>query len=738
MTKSDWRRHPAVRRLDELHVLAVTVLCAAALVSGAFDRPASRWWPWALLWLMLMAVTSDAYARFKGRGRGRPFFVYEGPVLWMVLSLVWTRLTGGPSGEMQAIAAGVAGWLFATTPSEVRLPVLATAFFTEVGLTLAGRLTAGELSVHVLLYALACFAFSRLGSYQRWMVETAQAQARAAAEAEHAGKAYDFGVHTRQAEALPRLPSLDEPQRAGLGRQVVDFVELSIGMQLEGLRQALGLQTAAVLWHNRDLAELHLRGLSSSRTDVQKGPFAPGVGVPASIVRGELLELQVAPVRAGHHGLPYYAEGAAGGGAAIGALMVVSIPHRLGSTEAQDEGIDGVLCVDRTSTERFDDAARAAIRVCARKIALDVACGRILKQTDQDRITLGRIVVVMRELNAVLGVEHVARAATKAVSALFNVDLVAVSLVDATDASLLRIVHADGPDGGQFENLQFTLEEGLTGQAVQKRCALPHGGDYRGVQPVFTASDRLGDLRSLTALPLAPHEVDGTRELGGVIGALTIGSREPGLFTPQTQKILELIASSLAVKMDLALAHEKLGELATQDGLTGLATRRVFSERIEVMLQRAERAEGPMALILTDIDHFKRINDSYGHPFGDQVLRSVARVIQRAVRKVDLAGRYGGEEFVVLLDGSTEEGAVQLAERLRREVEALEFESGGRPVRVTMSLGIAAFPRDGAVAADLTEHADKALYRAKDTGRNRTVTYAEARAHLAEAAAAPR
>lgn len=695
-------------------MVAVAAVGALALVFGAFEPSAAWWLRWLLLWGLLVVAGIDARHRWGGRSEERALGPYEGPLLWLVMSLAIARLSAVP--ELEALPVGLAGFLFATTPSGVRTPVLLAVCLLELCLVVAGRLSGTTFALHLALYGLSCFSYSRLGSYQRWMVERAQARARAAAEAETRGKAVDFGVHTRQAEALPRLPTLDEPTGAPVGgRPVLDFVEQSIALQLDMLRGALGLTTAAVLWHNKDLAELHLRGLSSAREDVKRGPFAPGVGVPATILREEVREMQVAPVRAGYTGLPYYTEGTP-----IGGLYAVAIPHRVGASEALDSGVDGVLCLDRASTERLTDAERATVRLAARKIALDVAWGRVQKQTDHERSTMSRFVVVLRELNAVMGLDAVAQAATKAVKALFAVDLVAVSLLEG---ELLRIIHADGANAQRFQSLQFTLDEGLTGQSVNKRVVLPHGGEYRGVQPIFTASDKLADLRSLLVIPLEVPDSEGP-----VIGALTVGSREAALFSPQQQKVLELIATTLATKLDLAQAHEKIRELATQDGLTGLATRRVFNDRIESMLQRAERAEpeaGRMALIMMDVDHFKKLNDTYGHPFGDEVLKQVAKVVQRAVRKVDLAARYGGEEFVVLLEDANEEGALLLAERIRKDVESLRFENSGREVRVTISLGIAAFPRDGGLAADLKNNADKALYKAKHDGRNRTVTYSQ-------------
>ena len=169
------------------------------------------------------------------------------------------------------------------------------------------------------------------------------------------------------------------------------------------------------------------------------------------------------------------------------------------------------------------------------------------------------------------------------------------------------------------------------------------------------------------------------------------------------QDILALIAEQVAVKIDLGQAHEQISKMATTDGLTGLANHRTFQHGFEMMLERAERQEFPLCLILCDIDFFKKINDNYGHPFGDHVLRKVSAVLGKAVRKIDLAARYGGEEFAIVLEKSDER----------------------KKVLVTMSFGVASYPEDGSEKQILIDRADKALYHSKENGRNQTSVWAE-------------
>ena len=168
----------------------------------------------------------------------------------------------------------------------------------------------------------------------------------------------------------------------------------------------------------------------------------------------------------------------------------------------------------------------------------------------------------------------------------------------------------------------------------------------------------------------------------------------------------------------------ELLELSRTDGLTGLINRRYFDERLEEELRRAQRYRSPLSCFMMDLDHFKRVNDTLGHLFGDSVLKEVALVARRALRDVDILGRYGGEELVALLPQTGPTEALRAAERIRQGVEALALEARGATgqsrVRCTLSIGVASFPAAGIrTGAELVKVADDCLFAAKEAGRNR-------------------
>lgn len=171
-----------------------------------------------------------------------------------------------------------------------------------------------------------------------------------------------------------------------------------------------------------------------------------------------------------------------------------------------------------------------------------------------------------------------------------------------------------------------------------------------------------------------------------------------------------------------AAYHEEIYQRSVLDGLTQVHNRRFFEDFLARELSRRNRHGNALALIMMDIDHFKRINDTYGHPTGDIVLKALARRLTERLRREDLLARYGGEEFVCVLTETPRHGAAELAEALRRVVELESIPCGPAPVQVTISLGVSATDDRARVAAEtLIEEADQRLYTAKQSGRNRVV-----------------
>ena len=177
-------------------------------------------------------------------------------------------------------------------------------------------------------------------------------------------------------------------------------------------------------------------------------------------------------------------------------------------------------------------------------------------------------------------------------------------------------------------------------------------------------------------------------------------------------------------KLGMEHLNEELKTASRVDGLTGLYNRRYWQERFDEMHKLCVRREKPSTALMLDIDHFKRINDTYGHQAGDKVIKMLAALIKRCVRETDLAGRYGGEEFAIILNDSSVEDAKIVAERIRQLAQRLVVEHEGESISFTVSLGLAQFTPDFKGALAWLECADQALYEAKENGRNQYRIYA--------------
>jgi len=182
--------------------------------------------------------------------------------------------------------------------------------------------------------------------------------------------------------------------------------------------------------------------------------------------------------------------------------------------------------------------------------------------------------------------------------------------------------------------------------------------------------------------------------------------------------------AGLRLRLDeIVKLQATLKEQTIRDSLTGLYNRRYLDENLERELARARRDNLPLCMVMLDIDHFKDLNDTYGHPAGDEALRAVAASLHRNVRAQDIACRYGGEEFLILMPHMELAVAAERAERWRRAIEAIRIDAGGSEIRLTASFGVAAYPGHGGTPDELTQSADLALYAAKGRGRNRVVVF---------------
>ncbi len=694
----------AIRFAKTWYLITLAAIGAFAVGTGAFDFNSTVTSWYILLGTVIIAAgLLDIAHRLKGRLPAHFTAQIQGPLLWTVTAWMLLRISGPYSKHAIIITAGFIAWLVTTYPPKVFLFPILFAFIMEAGLTITGRQPVAELALNMLLYGLiAVFLvfFARSEAYRK---KLAGLIARAKKKSDNREYAKDLGITAPGPsilETLPEFEAIENKEQPGVS--TIETITDSFDLQLELIRQALNLTTVAVLWPDIQGRELRLRNISTIRKDIQPGPYPIGSGITGTLLK-DRNEITLAPVKADFSGLPYYIK--KGG---VGSLLAVNILDNLqGESSPVDRKISGILCVDRTEKSDWNESELTILKLLGKKLSLDINMGRQLYTMNRERNAFQQVCIGLRELNSVLGLEPVFDASIKAVTTLVQTDFIAISLLQGEYHSIVR---AKGLHAKNLQGLEFSKNEGIVGQVMKINRSLPAGAEYRGPAPIFSKEQRFPDFGSLLILPLQ-------KEKGDSIGALTVAARKPGVFTRHRRDILELIAAQVAIKIDLAQAHEQINKIATIDGLTNLANHKTFQHAFDVMLNRAQRRSGYLCLILCDIDYFKRTN-AHGHSFGDQALKIIADTLAGTVRKIDLVARYGDEEFAIILEDSDEYGGLEMAERIRKKVEALSLHQNNNTVNITISLGLAAFPDDGDKKSLLIDHANQALYKAKTSGRN--------------------
>jgi diguanylate cyclase (GGDEF)-like protein len=281
--------------------------------------------------------------------------------------------------------------------------------------------------------------------------------------------------------------------------------------------------------------------------------------------------------------------------------------------------------------------------------------------------------------------------------------------------------------GGEGDTLKLIGHRGLSAEAIQQISHMKVGDGCAGDVILRNTAIRATDneelrkkmpgleqegIRSVLAVPISSR--------GTAFGAIAVYSDRKDRFSEQDEELLATIGSQVGVAVENARLYEKTLELAHEDALTGLANRRRLMEVLSKEVARASRYNTPLSLLMIDLDRFKQFNDTYGHLKGDELLKKFAELLEKRIRTTDMAGRYGGEEFCLVLPNTPLKGAVVIAERIRKAVEDLKInvENNASPAGATVSIGVAEFAQ-GETDENLISAADAALYRAKQGGRNK-------------------
>jgi diguanylate cyclase (GGDEF)-like protein len=278
----------------------------------------------------------------------------------------------------------------------------------------------------------------------------------------------------------------------------------------------------------------------------------------------------------------------------------------------------------------------------------------------------------------------------------------------AAKEDLLRAEALAGSNGDFYRGATLHFGEGVVGHAAMEQL------------PIIVADLQKEPREQLVPKPKAAHGFMAVPIVseGQTIGCVSFIALRPNEYTFEQQRLVDRLIRLASVGIQNARLHEKTVELAETDSMTGLLTNRAYQERLEAEFRKAQAARQSLSLLILDVDYFKRINDTYGHPQGDELLRQLGDVLRQHARKADICCRYGGDEFTIVMPETIKAEAAMVAGRIRQAIEETTFTLDGNPANVTISIGVAGYPQDVGQKVALVAAADKALYAAKHNGRN--------------------
>ncbi|MGA8432277.1 MAG: diguanylate cyclase [Candidatus Sulfotelmatobacter sp.] len=361
----------------------------------------------------------------------------------------------------------------------------------------------------------------------------------------------------------------------------------------------------------------------------------------------------------------------------------------------------GVLDCQSDQIGYFDNETVELLTLFSTQASMALQNARLYSLEQQRARQLEAINDIAQQSTAVLDLEQLASRVCCLIQQAFQVSHVSLLLREEGDL-VLRAHHGtltpQIPDGGRFSTAREPWSQILiTGSTHIEK-------EFSGSECCYLAGSA-----SRMCIPLV--------SFGQTLGVLVLDSAKPNAFRETELRSLESVADICATSIQNAHYVERVKQLAYLDGLTGIFNRRFFELRIMEEIERARRYGNGMAVIMADIDHFKLLNDEFGHLLGDEVLRQVSSLFHQQLRKIDVVCRYGGEEFGILLTQTSVQHAMGVADKLRKIVEMWQFP--GVPRTVTISAGVAAFPEHGTTRDELVRAADNGLYCAKQDGRNR-------------------
>ncbi len=474
---------------------------------------------------------------------------------------------------------------------------------------------------------------------------------------------------------------------------------------MEVIKQSLHPFSCVLFLRNSNSNEFTLKDIISDTEEISADKIDFNEGV-FELVLTKKTSIYLSEIK-GIRGIPYYRLDP-------GIRTFLAVPV----IKQTSEQVEAIICVDSVDVQAFNEEHKKIISILGNQIMEAIEHAEIIHQMVSEMAEFASFYEVSRKLASSLNLSDILFTTLDSAQKIVRCSFGAIVFYNKENNSFI-VKSCIGNNKDEFINREFRAEDSLTGYLIKtynRTYMIGDSSQKSSILPLFGPKISVPSYSSLLLIPLQIK--------GNNIGAMIFASENKHFFTTYEAEILEVLGNQVSVAIDNARMYQQVEAMAVTDGLTQLYNHRKFQEILDSEFRRAMRYNTSLSIMLLDIDRFKSINDTKGHPVGDEVLKKIAGLIKRFIRDTDFPCRYGGEEFVLVLPNTTTKEAVIIAERIRKSVEKSTFILNNREeLNITISIGIATYPSDAKEKQELIDKADRALYFAKESGRNQTQTY---------------
>ena len=379
-----------------------------------------------------------------------------------------------------------------------------------------------------------------------------------------------------------------------------------------------------------------------------------------------------------------------------------------------NEMITGVLIIRTEHFSNLSEQVQSLVKNLVDIISIGILDLELLEKTISRKNDQAQIFDLLTQINLSQSESEILNKFRKIIHYYFNYDCLTISVINS-DGKNAKIKLIDSIKKHIPSENNFNINGTINGLPYIKDKIINDSTKKYNLFR-FSSNEYKNKLQiNFLGIPIYLNET--------LWGAILIESFGHQPFNSREQRLLELIAKAMQTSMSWFVEYQNVYEDAIKDGLTGLLNHKTYIDRAGEEIERARRFQHQLVFLIYDLDKFKRINDTLGHPYGDYVIKATAKIIKDNVRSIDLVARYGGEEFSVVLVNTNKEAAITVAKRIVRNIAEHNFSMNSQEVEMTISCGLSEYPKDSDKLKDLIQYADEGLYKTKDNGGNDVTDY---------------